>query len=87
MIEQACSDFPVDLSRSYLIGDRYKDMLFGKKFDLKTIMVLTGYGRGEYENQRQSWQELPDHIARDLPEAVDWLLDQSSGNGVKTDNA
>ena len=49
MIETAVNDFHVDLSRSYMIGDRYKDIVFARNLKMKAALVLTGYGRGEYE--------------------------------------
>jgi D-glycero-D-manno-heptose 1,7-bisphosphate phosphatase len=36
--------------------------------------VLTGYGRGEWEHQRQEWTVKPDHVAEDLLDAVTWVL-------------
>jgi D-glycero-D-manno-heptose 1,7-bisphosphate phosphatase len=38
------------------------------------VMVMSGYGRGEYEYQRASWPARPDHIAEDLNEAIDWII-------------
>lgn len=79
MIEKACKDFPVDLNCSYLVGDRYKDMIFAKRFSLTSVMVLTGYGQGEYQYQRESWKVQPDYIAGNLFEAVRWIIkDQNS---------
>ncbi len=78
MIEQACKDLPVDLGRSYMVGDKISDSEFGHRLGLKTVMVLTGYGRGEYEYQRQDWTDTPDHIAKDLRAAVQWILQDLS---------
>jgi D-glycero-D-manno-heptose 1,7-bisphosphate phosphatase len=74
MIQQACVDLPVDLSRSYMVGDRISDSKFGHALSLRTVMVLTGYGRGEYEYQRDHWTDEPDYIARNLKEAVEWIV-------------
>jgi len=38
------------------------------------VLVLTGYGRGEWEHQRQEWTVKPDHVAEDLLDAVTWVL-------------
>lgn len=84
MINQACKDLPVDLSRSYMVGDKISDSEFGHRLGLRTVMVLTGYGRGEYEYQRQDWKDTPDHIARNLKEAVEWIIeDLKQRNAVK----
>lgn len=73
MIEKARREFNLDMSSSYLIGDRYKDIVFGKKTGLHSIMVLTGYGRGEYTYQRGSWKIRPDHISENLLEAAKYI--------------
>jgi D-glycero-D-manno-heptose 1,7-bisphosphate phosphatase len=75
MIQQACRDLPIDLTRSYMVGDKISDSEFGHGLGVKTVMVLTGYGLGEYEYQRQDWKDQPDHIARNLHEAVQWILE------------
>jgi D-glycero-D-manno-heptose 1,7-bisphosphate phosphatase len=74
MIEAACRQLPIDLSRSYMVGDKISDSEFGHKLGLRTVMVMTGYGRGEYEFQRQEWRDSPDHFAKNLHEAVKWIL-------------
>ncbi|RMH66637.1 MAG: HAD family hydrolase [Calditrichaeota bacterium] len=70
MLEQARDELNIDLSRSVMIGDRYKDVLFGKKMGLKTVMVLTGYGKGEYTYQKEQWKEKPDIVADNLLDAA-----------------
>jgi D-glycero-D-manno-heptose 1,7-bisphosphate phosphatase len=74
MLQQAARELPIDLKRSYVVGDRMKDVYFAHAAGLKGVLVLTGYGRGEYEHQRKMWREQPDCIARDLYEAVRWIL-------------
>ena len=39
---------PGPVTRSYLVGDRYKDIETAANAGVKGILVLTGYGRGEY---------------------------------------
>ena len=74
MLKIARKIFNINMSSSFMIGDRYKDIQFGKKNDLRTILVLTGYGKGEWEFQRQDWKIQPDFIAKDILEAVKWIL-------------
>ena len=49
MILQAEKELGIDLTRSYMVGDKISDVEFGKKMGLKSVMVQTGYGIGEYE--------------------------------------
>ena len=66
MLKKAISEHKIDATGSYMIGDRYKDIKFGNSMGLKTGMVLTGYGRGEYEFQRHRWELMPDLVAENL---------------------
>ena len=49
MILEAAKEHHIDLSRSFMIGDRDADIACGKAAGCKTILVLTGYGK-EHEN-------------------------------------
>ena len=66
MIVQAQKELNIDLQKSYMIGDRYKDVEFAKKVGVKSGMVMTGYGKGEYEFQRSQWIFTPDLVGTDL---------------------
>jgi len=74
LILQAARDLDLDLARSYAVGDRYKDMETAINAGVKGILVLTGYGRGEYEYLRGAPPTPPAHVAADLDAAVEWLL-------------
>jgi D-glycero-D-manno-heptose 1,7-bisphosphate phosphatase len=74
LLYQAARDLNLDLSRSYLVGDRYKDIETAANAGCKGILVLTGYGRGEYEYLRAAQKVQPVHVAEDLPAAVEWIL-------------
>lgn len=47
MIDQARKDFDIDLARSWLVGDKAGDIQAGLAAGVKTILVLTGYGKAE----------------------------------------
>jgi len=74
LIEQAALDLDLDLSRSYLAGDRYSDIQTAANAGVKGILVLTGYGRGEFEYLRAAAKVQPVHVAPDLEAAVEWIL-------------
>ncbi len=76
MIEKARSEFDIDLNHSFMVGDRYKDVEFGKRAGLKTIMVMTGYGIGEYTYQSRQWPSQPNYIFDNLFEAAKFLRNQ-----------
>ncbi len=76
LVEEAVKDLDIDCSRSYVIGDRGIDIEFAHQFGAKGILVLTGYGKGEWEYKRDQWKVKPDHVASALYEAVQWILIQ-----------
>src|SRR5215813_6021018 len=75
LIQRASQDFPIDLSRSWMVGDRYSDIELATNAGLRSAFVLSGYGRGEWEHQRSSWQHQPDLICEDLLSAVQSIVE------------
>ena len=78
LLTRAAADLGLDLSRSWMVGDKISDILAGRRAGVGSILVLTGYGLGEWEYRRSRWPILPDHVAEDLLEAVEWI--QGRGN-------
>ena len=74
LILRAAAELNLDLSRSYAVGDRHKDIQTGTQAGVKGILVLTGYGRGEYENFAPAWDVRPVHVAGDLLDAAEWII-------------
>jgi D-glycero-D-manno-heptose 1,7-bisphosphate phosphatase len=74
LLFQAARELNLDLGHSYLVGDRYKDVETAQGAGAKGILVLTGYGRGEYQHFAAAWPEPPAYVAEDLAAAVDWIL-------------
>lgn len=74
LLLQAAADLDLDLTRSVMVGDRPSDMAVGRSVGARGVLVLTGYGRGEWEYHRDQFSPPPDHVAEDLLEAVEWVL-------------
>ena len=70
LIKQAAKDLEIDLERSWMIGDRYGDIELAHNAGVHSGLVLSGYGRGEWEHQRDRWQYQPELVAENLLEAV-----------------
>ena len=70
LIRRAAQEFDVDLAQSWMIGDRYSDIELARNAGTRAAFVLSGYGRGEWEYQRDAWKHEPDLVAEDLLEAV-----------------
>jgi D-glycero-D-manno-heptose 1,7-bisphosphate phosphatase len=81
MVLEATKRFQIDLASSFVVGDTYRDMQLGFNAGARTILVMTGYGRGEYEHHRSHWDRLPDRIAENLLEAVEIILEESTSRG------
>lgn len=50
LIEQAIKEHGIDISGSFMIGDKEADIIAGKKAGLTTILVGTGYGKETKKN-------------------------------------
>jgi D-glycero-D-manno-heptose 1,7-bisphosphate phosphatase len=74
LINQAQGAFEIDMSHSYVIGDRYVDIELASRLGLKSILVKTGYGLGEMEHVLPQKPIRPDCIAQDLLDGVKWIL-------------
>ena len=79
MMQQAAQELNLDLEKSYVVGDRVKDVEMARKAGAKAILVLTGYGKGELEFLGPSSKVQADFVAKDLAEAVEWILSDRSG--------
>ena len=74
LINRAAEQFDIDLSTSWMIGDRYSDVELARNAGVKSMFVLSGYGRGEWEHQRTTWSAQPDLVAENLLEAVQMIV-------------
>ena len=73
LIKQARNFYDIDMSNSYVVGDRYSDIELANRLNLKGILVKTGYGRGEIEYILPG-KKQPAYIAEDLLRAVEWIV-------------
>ena len=74
LLFRAARDLDLDLTHSYLVGDRYQDLETAANAGVRGILVLTGYGRGEYELLRDKAKVAPIYVAQDLADAAAWIL-------------
>lgn len=81
MLLKASRDFSLDLSLSYVIGDKLSDIEFAKNAGARSIIVKSGYGKGELKLNRLYSAMRPLFVAEDLLEAVLWIFSQE---GIKT---
>ena len=71
MIEDACDDFEIDMSGSWMIGDKIIDVETGHNAGMRSAMVLTGYGT----EHRPLLKQQPEVQGHDLLDAVNKILE------------
>jgi D-glycero-D-manno-heptose 1,7-bisphosphate phosphatase len=59
----------IDLAKSFMVGDRWRDIEAGRGAGCRTILIGEGYG--------EPLRSQPDIKVGTLSEAVDWVLKQS----------
>lgn len=69
MLLDAARDHGIELAKSVMVGDRWRDVEAGKRAGCKTVFVSAGYSERP--------PDAPDLTVRDLGEAVPWILDLS----------
>lgn len=73
-------DLGIDLSQSYMVGDKWSDVELGQRAGCRSILVRTGYGADEPGSVRPPQIKEPDHVADGLEEAVTWILDRDKAD-------
>jgi D-glycero-D-manno-heptose 1,7-bisphosphate phosphatase len=63
---QAAMDWKIDIARSFMVGDRWKDIEAGKRAGCRTVLVGKEVGSSSVSR--------PDHRADSLIEAVGWIV-------------
>jgi len=79
LLQRAAREHGLDLAASWVIGDRYADVEMAHRTGGRGILVMTGYGRGEYELHRETWPRQPDALADNLRDAVRLIGNEAGG--------
>jgi D-glycero-D-manno-heptose 1,7-bisphosphate phosphatase len=74
LLTRAAADLDLDLRASTMVGDKASDLVAARAVGARAVLVLTGYGLGEWEYGRAGFRVPPDHVAGDLLDAVAWAL-------------
>jgi D-glycero-D-manno-heptose 1,7-bisphosphate phosphatase len=74
MLDRATREHGIDLSRSYVIGDKATDINLAENAGARSVLVLTGYGRETFSHPDR-WPCAPEITAENLLEAVKRILD------------
>lgn len=75
LLHRAAADLGLDLARSFVVGDRWKDLGAARAVGARGVLVRTGVGR---EQEQQDDVRLPGvAIVDDLAAAAAWILHQA----------
>jgi D-glycero-D-manno-heptose 1,7-bisphosphate phosphatase len=72
LIHRAERELSVDVSRSFVIGDRWLDVRLAHAVGATSVLVRTGYGATEETHPVDNVRA--DRIADNLMDAVGWVL-------------
>jgi D-glycero-D-manno-heptose 1,7-bisphosphate phosphatase len=75
MLLKASADLNIDLTRSFMIGDRYIDIQTGLAAGARQVLVRTGDGAAEIEKHARTSSIQPDFVADNLLDAVNAIFD------------
>jgi D-glycero-D-manno-heptose 1,7-bisphosphate phosphatase len=76
MVRQAQSRFPIDLARSFVVGDKVSDLGMAESVGARAVLVRTGYGEA-IARRHGGAPPSAAHVAADLMEATSWILLQA----------
>jgi D-glycero-D-manno-heptose 1,7-bisphosphate phosphatase len=71
LIEKARMKYPINLKKSFFIGDTIRDVNTAKAAGCKSILVLSG--REKLKNSK-NWELKPDFVFKDIQEAANFIL-------------
>jgi D-glycero-D-manno-heptose 1,7-bisphosphate phosphatase len=76
LVRQAEGLHPLDLARSFVVGDKHVDIELASQVGARGVLVQTGHGAAELARQGG---EMPGaaFVATDLMEATSWILRQA----------
>ncbi len=74
LVLQAAEELQLLPEQSFVVGDRWSDIKTAANCGARSVLVRTGYGRGDEQYIGPTQKIQPDFKADDLGEAVDWIL-------------
>ncbi len=76
MLRRAGRELEIDVSKSFMIGDRPSDVEAGRRAGCRTVLVQTGrHAAAPIQSPDGPFDPVPDHVCADLATAVDWVLE------------
>jgi D-glycero-D-manno-heptose 1,7-bisphosphate phosphatase len=76
MILDAAAALGLDLNRSWMVGDRWRDIDCGKRAGLRTVFIDFGYA--------EELRERPDVVVRSFADAVEAILQPEAASAARS---
>ena len=83
MIQRAAAELNLDISKSYVVGDRFLDVEMARRAGIPCVFVLSGYGLGEYEYHHHLWPHRPWRVEKNVLDAVRAILSHAAPERVQ----
>lgn len=77
LVLKAARELNLDLSRSFVVGDKWLDVALAQAVGARGLLVRTGYGSREAERRRAGVE--PAAILDNVMDATAWILAQGRG--------
>ncbi len=74
LAKEALSNHNINLSNSFMIGDKISDIKLGQNLKIKTIFLKTGHGRSQILKYGKKIKA--DYTAKDILSAAKWIKTQ-----------
>ncbi len=72
LIARAVADLDIDVSRSFVVGDKWSDIGLAQNVGARGVLVRTGYGRSQ--EQQPVDGVVPEAVVDTLMDAVGWII-------------
>jgi D-glycero-D-manno-heptose 1,7-bisphosphate phosphatase len=73
MMLRAQQELGIDLARSFMVGDRWRDIEAGRRAGCRTVLIGDGYG--------ETLPSAPTFKVASLASAASWIIEQSRSGG------
>lgn len=73
LFTRAAAEHGLDLAASFVVGDRWSDLKAAAACGATSVLVLTGYGRGDLEYIGPTQTVQPAQVVEDLAGAAEWI--------------
>ena len=74
LVDRAVKELDINVSHSFMVGDKWSDVELGQRAGMKSVLVNTGFAVDDTGNKRPDHVKDPNFTASNLTETVEWIL-------------